>query len=163
MRWAFDWCARAMAALQLTMVSDLSIGAGDPARGAAAFQACAACHSITPGVHLTGPSLANIWDHKAGKVEGFSRYSEAMKRATLVWNEATLDTLLRNPDSLLPGTSMTFQGIDDSAARHAVIAYLKSVSEGKAPAPATQRGGGMMGQPTKVDLNKHRRRGRSQH
>jgi cytochrome c len=103
-------------------------------------------------VHLTGPSLANIWDHKAGKVEGFSRYSEAMKRASIVWNEATLDKWLQNPDALLPGTSMTFQGIDDGAVRHDVIAYLKFVSEGRAPAAATQRGGGMMGQPTKVDL-----------
>jgi Cytochrome c2 len=34
-----------------------SWGAGDATRGAAVFQACAACHSTAIGAHLTGPSL----------------------------------------------------------------------------------------------------------
>ena len=68
-----------------------SIDAGDSARGATVFQACAACHSATPGEHLTGPSLAKIWQRKAGTVEGFHRYSIAMKHANMVWTEVTLD------------------------------------------------------------------------
>ena len=46
---------------------------GDPARGATLFQHCAACHSVEPGVHLTGPSLAAIWNQRAGSVPGFAR------------------------------------------------------------------------------------------
>jgi cytochrome c len=105
-----------------------------------------------PGEHLTGPSLANVWHHKAGTVQGFARYSEAMKKANVVWNEDTLDRWLTNPNALIPGTSMTFPGLPDASARSDVIAYLKSVSEGKAPAAALQRGGMMMGQPSKPNL-----------
>src|SRR5713101_7372670 len=68
--------------------------AGDAARGVKVFQACMACHSVQPGEHLTGPSLAHIWNRKAGTVEGFLRYSDALKRTDIVWNEATLDKWL---------------------------------------------------------------------
>ena len=126
-------------------------GTGDPARGASAFRQCAACHSITPGVHLTGPSLANIWQHKAATVPGFVRYSDAMKKANIVWNDETLGKWLANPDSLVPGTSMTFPGLQDPSAREDMITYLKAVADGKGPS-APQRGGGMMAQPTLPDL-----------
>ncbi|NUZ08414.1 c-type cytochrome [Piscinibacter koreensis] len=117
--------------------------AGDAARGAAFFQQCAACHSTTAGEHLTGPSLANVWERKAGTVADFHRYSDALKRATFVWNAKTLDKWLTDPEAFIPGTSMTFPGLRDSNARQDVIAYIKAISEGKAPTLA-QRGGGMM-------------------
>ncbi len=103
-----------MAALGSLVWSELVLAA-DPARGATVFQACAACHSTTPGEHMTGPSLAKIWQRKAGTVEGFHRYSEPMKHVDLVWSEATLDRWLVDPDRLIPGTSMTFQGLRESA------------------------------------------------
>src|SRR6266568_3402965 len=64
--------------------STLAFGMGDSGRGARAFQACMACHSTKAGEHMTGPSLANIWQHKAGTIAGFHRYSEAMKHVELV-------------------------------------------------------------------------------
>ncbi len=132
-----------IATLALLMLSEPTWATGDPARGATTFQACAVCHSITAGEHRTGPSLATIWRRKAGTVEGFQHYSEAMNKANLVWTEQTLDRWLAKPEALIPGTSMTFPGLSESKARQDVIAYLKAVSEGKAPATA-QRGGGMM-------------------
>jgi len=138
----------------LLAVSGISWAAGDAVRGAAMFQACAACHSTQAGAHLTGPSLADIWGHKAGTVQGFSRYSEAMKRANVVWSEETLDKWLGSPDAFVPDTSMTFPGLHEIAARQDVIAYLRAVSEGKAPAAAAKRGGGMMGQPSRENLGK---------
>src|SRR2546421_11131137 len=113
--------------------------AGDPKRGAQVFRQCMACHSVAAGEQMTGPSLAHIWNRKAGSVEGFLRYSDPMKRADVVWNEATLDQWLSNPAAFLPGTSMTFPGLKQSQARQDLIAYLKAVAGGKAP-PA-QRGG----------------------
>src|SRR5690242_8075222 len=71
--------------------------AGDASRGANAFQACASCHSVKPGEQLTGPSLADVWHHKAGTVPGFARYSEAMKKANVLWDENTLDRWITNP------------------------------------------------------------------
>lgn len=142
-------------ALTLLVFSEAVWAAGDPVRGAAIFQACAACHSAAPGEHMTGPSLAKDWQRKAGTVERFPRYSEAIKHVDLVWTEATLDRWLTNPEGLILGTTMTFPGLRDSKARQDVIAYLKSLSEGKAPA-RVQRGGGMMMsmEPNRADLKK---------
>jgi len=141
--------------LTLLMHSPLVCGAGDLARGAAAFQLCAACHSTVVGEHMTGPSLGKIWARKAGTVEGFQRYSDALRRSDLVWNEKTLDKWLANPEALVPGTSMTFPGLADSDAREDVVAFLKAVSEGKAPALALRGGGMMMNmQPSRLDLKK---------
>ena len=118
-----------------------ALGAGDPTRGAQVFQACMACHSVKPGEQMTGPSLANIWGRKAGTVEKFPRYSDAMKRADVIWTDATLDKWLSDPGRFIPETSMTFQGLRESQNREDIIAYLKMVSEGKAP-PPRQEGGG---------------------
>src|SRR3546814_18667888 len=62
--------------------------AGDPENGARVFRACVACHSLEPGRHMTGPSLANIWGQKAASVKKFPRYSEAHKSADNGWNAA---------------------------------------------------------------------------
>ncbi len=138
--------------LWLTMLlCSPAMAAGDAARGAQHFRQCAACHSIAPGEHMTGPSLAHVWNHKAGTAAGFVRYSDAVKRSGIIWNEAALDKWLANPTQLVPGNSMTFPGIKDPQARQDVIAYLKAVDEKRAPPAA--KGGGMMGMGrAKLDL-----------
>ena len=149
-------CGRAVTALIGFLSFALGNGssaAGDPKRGAQVFQACAACHSVRPGEHLTGPSLAGIWSRKAGTVEKFLRYSDAMKNADVIWNEAMLDKWLSDPAQLVSGTSMTFTGLKESRDRQDAIAYLRAVSEGKAPS-AEPRRGGMMMQSGKTDLRK---------
>ncbi len=118
---------------------------GDAARGAKLFQACAACHSLEPGEHMTGPSLAGVWNRKAGTAEGFSRYSDALKRAGVVWNESNLNMWLADPGKFISGNSMTFPGIRGARERADVIAYLRAVSEGKMPAARPSGGGMMMG------------------
>lgn len=94
-----------------------------------------------PGVQMTGPSLADVWEHRAATVPGFSRYSNALLQAKIVWNETTLDKWLADPDALVPGTAMTFPGLRDGGARQDVIAYLRAVSQGHAPVAPQQRGG----------------------
>ncbi len=116
--------------------------AGDAIRGAALFPQCAACHSVEPGLHLTGPSLAAIWGHRSGTVGGFGRYSAALKRAGITWGAATLDQWLARPEAVVPDTTMTFPGVPDARQRADLIAYLKAVAEGRAPRAS---GGGMMG------------------
>jgi cytochrome c len=144
--------ATLLAVLALAIGDDAS-AAGDPRRGAQVFQACVACHSVKPGEHLTGPSLAHVWNRRAGTAEKFSRYSDALKHADIEWGEPTLDKWLSDPAALVPGTSMTFPGLKESKDRQDVIAYLRAVSDGKAPS-AEPRRGGMMMQSGKVDLKK---------
>ena len=114
-------------------------GAGDPARGAQLFRACVACHSLRSGEHLTGPSLANIVGRRAATVEGFARYSDALRKSGRTWDEKTLDAWIADPKQLIPGNLMTFAGIRDAGQRADLIAFLRSGAE----AP----GGGMMAAP----------------
>lgn len=102
---------------------------------------------------MTGPSLASVWGRKAATVSGFFRYSVALKHANIVWNDQTLEKWLTKPDALVPGTTMTFPGVPERAAREDLVAYLKAVSEGNAPMPAQGRGG-MMSGPTRIDLKR---------
>lgn len=151
-RWA---PAAAVVVLSSLAWGGIAWGAGDPRRGATIFQACRACHSTTPGEQMTGPSLAKIWQRKAGTVPGFDRYSDAMKRTNVVWNEATLDQWLTDPERFIPDTSMTFPGLRENQSRQDVIAYLKAVSEGKGPAANEGSAGMMMSmRPAKEDLKK---------
>lgn len=140
--------AGCITALALLVAASSALGAGDVARGAQMFGACAACHSIEPGRHATGPSLAHVWGKKAGSAEGFSRFSDALGRSGVVWDGESLDAWLTNPAKFMPGNAMTFPGIPDPKARSDVIAYLKAVSEGKAPSAD----GGMMRTPRLADL-----------
>lgn len=143
MKTRISMVASILVGLALALPADSTWAIGDAERGAMIFQQCAACHSTIPGEQMTGPSLASVWRRKAGTDEQFHRYSDAMKAAQVVWNEVTLNKWLANPQAFIPGTTMTFAGLRDGKARDDVIAYLKAVSEGKAPTLAP-RGGGMM-------------------
>lgn len=90
------------------------------------FLQCKACHSVEAGKNGIGPSLAGVVGARAGHVRDFA-YSDAMKASGLTWDETTLDTYLKNPRGLVPGTKMAFGGIADDAKRAEVIAYLKTL------------------------------------
>lgn len=98
---------------------------GDAKAGANNYRGCAACHSLQPGVHLTGPSLADLWGKRAASIQDFVRYSQALKAADLVWDENSLNAWLAHPEKLVPGNYMIFRGIMDNKARGDLIAFLK--------------------------------------
>jgi len=145
---------RAAAIVLWLIAAPGALAAGDAKRGAQVFRQCMACHSTASGEHMTGPSLAHVWGHKAATVEGFARYSDALKNANITWNDATLDKWLADPERFVPGTSMTFAGIKDPRARQDVIAYLKAAAENAAP-PMARGQQAMMGRGGgKADLRK---------
>ncbi len=103
--------------------------AGDPAKGQIVFQAqCAACHSISPGVTLFGPSLAVVYGKPAGGTKGYA-YSQALLNAHLTWDDATLDKFIASPQTDVPGTRMPFAGLSDPAQRADLIAYLAQLAQ----------------------------------
>ncbi len=101
--------------------------AQDVAAGKNAFQECVACHSIKPGENLLGPSLAGVYRRQAGTVEGF-RYSSALKKSGITWDESSLDQYIANPQALVPGSRMPYSGMADEAERKNLIAYLKTLN-----------------------------------
>jgi cytochrome c len=102
---------------------------GDTKRGAQLYRSCVACHSLEPGVNLSGPSLAGLWGKPAGKNPSFPRYSKALKSADFVWNADTLFSWVADPQGMVPGTYMTFRGLQDDQQRADIVAFLKLAME----------------------------------
>lgn len=101
----------------------------DPARGQALYQArCSACHSVErPGL---GPQHRGVFGRLAGTAPGFSGYSAALKRSGIVWNEASLERWLTDPERLVPGQAMGIS-VPDAAERADLIAYLRTLTAKK--------------------------------
>ena len=99
--------------------------AGDAERGRELYEArCAGCHSIE--ANRVGPMHRGVFGRKAGAVADFS-YSPALKNASVVWDEATLQRWLTNPSALIPGTRMAFR-VALPEDRADIVAFLKKES-----------------------------------
>jgi cytochrome c len=113
---------------------------GSPQRGAMVYRACVGCHSLEPGMHLTGPSLADLWGKKAASVADFPRYSRALKAQEFLWDETALNAWLANPAEFVAGSQMTFRGIEDEKTRQDLVAFLRvAMAPGGAQAVVAQR------------------------
>jgi cytochrome c len=137
------WCATAFVIVILSVSRSLA-AEGNPAQGQRVFGACSACHSLRADQNMTGPSLAGLWNRKAGTLASFTRYSPAMKSANIEWNEKTLDDWIADPQHVIPGNQMTFPGIKDAKQRADLIAFLKQASE-RGGLQVGQQGGPMGG------------------
>ncbi len=96
---------------------------GDPARGEARFQECAACHRLEAGANEVGPSLHGVFTRKAGELADF-RYSPAMKRSGVVWTAQTIDQYIADPQAMIPANRMPYAGMASASDRADLIAYL---------------------------------------
>jgi cytochrome c len=97
----------------------------DAQRGRDAFEkTCTGCHVLDRG--KVGPPLRNVFGRPAGKENQFS-YSDAMKGASVTWDEETLDRWLTDTESVIPGNDMSFR-LNDASKRADIIAYLKQLS-----------------------------------
>lgn len=118
---------------------------GNATRGQRAFNACAQCHSLEPDRSMTGPSLAELWNRKAGSLASFPRYSPALTSSNVVWNDKTLDEWIKDPQHTVPGNQMTFAGVKDAQQRSDLLAFLKEATRpGRSSSQSAQQGG-MMG------------------
>jgi nitrite reductase (NO-forming) len=109
----------------------------DVATGKLVFRKCQACHSLEPGKNGLGPSLSGIIGKKASSVANYN-YSPAMKSSNLIWDVATLEAYLTDPQKSVPGNKMPFPGLKTENERKAVIALLASAQG--APTPASAQG-----------------------
>lgn len=102
-----------------------ALAEGDVRQGAEIYRSCVACHALEPGLHLSGPSLAGVWNRPAGSVAGFTRYSDGLQGAGFLWDEVSLDAWLESPSDMIEDTTMSFRGIPDPVARADLIAFLE--------------------------------------
>lgn len=98
--------------------------APDPARGKQVYDRCLACHAIAHD--RVGPRHCGLNGRQAGGLSGFE-YSDALRAARFTWNTQTLDRFLANPLGVVPGTTMTYDGIKDDRERRDLVAYLLSL------------------------------------
>ena len=100
-----------------------SIRAGDPAIGQQVFEKrCTGCHSLTQD--REGPHLGGVYGRPSASIHGFD-YSPALTQAHIVWNDATLDYWLTDPDVAFPGNNMDFR-VARPQERKDLIAFFKA-------------------------------------
>lgn len=95
-------------------------------RGRQLYSQCALCH--TPSGPSVGPNLAGVLERKIADDATFSNYSSAFKNyanSNNIWNEALLDAFLKSPRTAVPGTYMSYDGIENKKDREAIITYIR--------------------------------------
>jgi len=103
----------------------------DLKKGEKVFKKCKVCHEVAKKKNKIGPHLVNLFERKAGSIEGY-KYSSAMKAKGgegLVWNAETLDNYLKKPRDFVKKTKMAFPGLKKESDRVNIIAYLESATK----------------------------------
>ena len=106
-----------------------ALAAPDAMRGEAIHARCLACHALA--FNRVGPRHCGLLGRRAGSVPGFG-YSRAMKQSAVVWDEKTLDRFLAAPMKVVPGTTMTYDGVPDRQERTDLIAFLRQLDHTRA-------------------------------
>lgn len=110
--------------------------APDTVHGAQVYARCLACHALA--YDRVGPKHCGLLGRRAGSLPGFN-YSDAMKKSRIIWDEKTLNLFLAGPLKVVPGSTMTYDGVPDPKDRSDLIAYLRQANEApecRAQAPA---------------------------
>ncbi len=141
-----------LSALMVVASSGAALADDGTTHGKSVFEAqCSACHTVTPGKHAFGPSLAGVVGRQAGSVAGF-KFTGAMSSSGLQWDAKNLGEFLAGSTKKVPGTSMDF-AIANPDDRTAIIAYLATIGGGGA-APVASSAPPVLphGGPTQAEL-----------
>jgi cytochrome c len=112
----------------VTLLAFPALASGDVDAGLALYQTrCTACHSLD--YNGVGPAHRGVFGRQAAQAPGFA-YSDALKASHLVWDEASLDRWLADPEKLVPGQRMGVS-VPEAAARQDLIAYLRQLAAAK--------------------------------
>ena len=113
-------CLVLAAAASTAVWADGAALKGDPVQGKVLYGGCMGCHSLDD--NDVGPMHRGVVGRKAGSVPDYA-YSAALKASGIVWDPASLDRWLSNPQKLVPGAKM-FYSVPDAQSRADIIAYL---------------------------------------
>jgi len=89
---------------------------------------CIACHTLGKGEpHKVGPNLWDIVGETKGIKAGYT-FSAALIAKGGKWDEESLFHFLHKPRAFIPGTKMSFIGLDKPEDIVNVIAFLKTLT-----------------------------------
>lgn len=137
-------------ALLFGIVSVLVLGCSDPDReilerlgeadrvrfvsGRRAANGCWVCHDLAGTVKKVGPSLLGLYGRRSGLAPGYNG-SPAMIGASIVWDDRSLTSFLKDPARFVPGNRMVSPGIRNSTELASVLFYLRHVTRPGAREP----------------------------
>ncbi|MBB2201741.1 c-type cytochrome [Gluconacetobacter tumulisoli] len=104
----------------------------DPKAGQAlAARMCAMCHSFAKdGPALIGPALYGVVGTQIGDIPGYEFSPALAAHKAETWTDDTLSAWLQSPSAFAAGTKMAFPGVADENDRAAIIAFLRTLSDG---------------------------------
>ncbi len=125
-----------------TLFAQQAHSAPNPVKGEALFKQCTSCHAIGEGAaHTVGPTLNHVFGRIAGKADGYTIYSDAMRAKgedeELLWDEKSLYIFLAGPARYIPGTTMGFAGLRKEQELKDLLAYLINFSPAYEPESST--------------------------
>jgi len=110
--------------------------AADVAHGKTVAGKCEQCHDISKGgPNKIGPELWNVVGRPRATEAGFA-YSGAMKGKGGTWTYEELFKFTHSPQSVVPGTKMSFPGLRSEKDRIDLLAFLRTQEDTPAPIPA---------------------------
>lgn len=114
---------------------DALLAKADLEKGQQSVKQCEICHNIAKGKGpKIGPDLWGIVGRKVASEPKFS-YSDVLKKLGGEWGFEKLNEWLAAPQTMAPGTKMTFPGVKNEQDRANIIAYLNSQSDKPQPLP----------------------------
>jgi len=116
----------ATAAATLVLAAGMAHAQGDPKRGEKIFENCRACHAADGGANEVGPGLRGVFGRRAGERDDF-RYSPALKRSGITWTPQTMTDFVADPQKMVPGNRMPYDGLPDARDRADLITYMLQV------------------------------------
>lgn len=88
---------------------------------------CWTCHDLAGTVKKVGPSLLGVYGRRSGVAPGYEG-SDAMRSASIVWDDRTLGAFLESPGAFVPGNRMVSPGVSDPGQRANLLFYLRYVT-----------------------------------
>ncbi|WP_240161811.1 c-type cytochrome [Gluconacetobacter azotocaptans] len=109
-----------------------AVAHADPKAGQAlAERMCAMCHSFAKdGPAVIGPALYGVVGTHIGDLPGYEFSPALAAHKAESWTDDSLSAWLQSPSAFAAGTRMAFPGVSDENDRAAIIAFLRSLSDG---------------------------------
>jgi cytochrome c len=96
-------------------------------RGRQVALPCWTCHDLAGQVDKVGPSLLGVFGRRSGMAPDQAG-SDAMRAASIVWDERSLGAFLVDPQGYVPGNQMVSPGVRDADALADLLFYLHRVT-----------------------------------